>query len=185
MARGLVTPTAAIRNSKSPTQITKGADRPVEQVGWDEAVEYCRKLTTKQRAEGILPEGWEWRLPTEAEWEYAARAGSSGSRHGELDEIAWWSDNSGGQAHPVKQKAPNGWGLQGNVLEWCSDWHGDYPTGAVTDPTGPSSGSIRVFRGGSCVNDASHVRLAFRSRYNPGYSKYFVLGFRPALSSVR
>ena len=73
----------------------KGTDRPVEQVSWGEALEYCQKLTTKQRAEGILPDGWEWRLPTEAEWEYAARAGTTGPRYGELEAIAWWSGNSG------------------------------------------------------------------------------------------
>jgi len=175
------------KTKMSNSNYSKGADRPVEQVGWAEAVEYCRKLTTKQRAEGILPEGWEWRLPTEAEWEYAARAGSSGPRHGELDEIAWWSNNSGSQTHPVEQKAANGWGLHdmlGNVWEWCSDWYGDYPTGAVTDPTGPSSGSYRVFRGGSWSNDAGVARSAGRSLLDPG-RRLNDLGFRPVLSLVR
>ncbi|MFM7213469.1 MAG: formylglycine-generating enzyme family protein [Verrucomicrobiota bacterium] len=165
----------------------KGVDRPVEQVSWDEAVEYCRKLTAQQRAGGVLPEGWEWRLPTEAEWEYAARAGTTGARHGELDAIAWYGDNSGRQTHPVKQKAANGWGLHdmiGNVWEWCSDWHGEYPTGSVTDPTGPNSGSDRVFRGGSWGNDARDARSASRVRNVPGDRLSF-LGFRPALSSVR
>ena len=165
----------------------KGSDRPVERVSWGEAVEYCRKLTAKQRAEGILAEGWEWRLPTEAEWEYAARAGTTGARYGELDAIAWWSGNSGSETHAVSQKAANAWGLQdmmGNVWEWCSDWSGNYPTGSVTDPTGPSSGSDRVFRGGSFHNDAGCARSAFRSRLGPGFRGYH-LGFRPALSSVR
>ena len=129
----------------------KGSERPVEQVSWEEAEEYCRKLTAKQRAEGILPDKWEWRLPTEAEWEYAARAGTTGARYGELDAIGWYDDNSGRQTHPVKQKAANAGGLydlMGNVWEWGSDWSGDYPTGSVTDPTGSSSGSLRVMRGG-------------------------------------
>jgi formylglycine-generating enzyme required for sulfatase activity len=86
----------------------KGTERPVEQVSWGEAEEYCRKLTAKQRAEGILAEGWEWRLPTEAEWEYAVRAGTTGPRYGELEATAWWSGNSGSETHPVKQKAAIG-----------------------------------------------------------------------------
>jgi len=165
----------------------KGSDRPVEGVSWGEAVEYCRKLTAKQRAEGILAEGWEWRLPTEAEWEYAARAGTTGARYGELDAIAWWSGNSGSETHAVSQKAANAWGLQdmiGNVWEWCSDWSGDYPTGSVTDPAGPNSGSGRVRRGGCWGNDAGLARSACRSRRDPGY-RYSLLGFRPALSLVR
>ena len=90
----------------------KGTERPVEHVSWEEAVEYCRKLTAKQRAEGILPSGWEWRLPTEAEWEYAARAGTTGARYGELDAIGWHIGNLGGQSlHPVSQKTANAWGL--------------------------------------------------------------------------
>ncbi len=165
----------------------KGSDRPVEQVSWGEAEEYCRKLTAKQRAEGILAEGWEWRLPTEAEWEYAVRTGTTGPRYGELDAIAWHVGNSGRETHAVKQKTANAWGLHdmiGNVWEWCSDWRGDYPTGSVTDPTGPSSGSDRVYRGGSCRNDARDARSAGRNGDDPGY-RGSGLGFRPALSSVR
>ena len=165
----------------------KGADRPVEQVSWEEAVEYCRKLTAKQRAEGILPDGWEWRLPTEAEWEYAARAGTMGRRYGELDAIVWYDGNSGHETHPVSQKAANAWGLHdmmGNVWEWCSDWSGDYPTESVTDPMGPSSGSVRVLRGGSWRHFAARARSANRRGYDPGF-RYDFLGFRPALSSVR
>ena len=165
----------------------KGSERPVEQVSWGEAVEYCRKLTDKQRTEGILPEGWEWRLPTEAEWEYAARAGTTGARYGELDTIAWHGGNSGSETHRVSQKAANAWGLydmMGNVWEWCSDWSGDYPTGSVTDPTGPNSGSLRVSRGGSWSDGARGARSAGRNGGGPG-DRSHRLGFRPALSSVR
>ena len=166
----------------------KGANRPVHDVSWNEAVEYCRKLTTQQRTDGVLQDGWEWRLPTEAEWEYAARAGTTGARYGELDAIGWYDGNSGSETHPVSQKAANAWGLYdmlGNVWEWCSDWYGDYPTGSVMDPTGPSSGSGRVFRGGSWGFGARYARSAFRRRYVPGFRYYSLLGFRPALSSVR
>jgi formylglycine-generating enzyme required for sulfatase activity len=165
----------------------KGTERPVEQVSWGEAEEYCRKLTAKQRAEGILGDGWEWRLPTEAEWEYAARAGTTGPRYGELGTIAWYSGNSGSETHPVKQKTANAWGLydmMGNVWEWCADWSGDYSTGSVTDPTGPSSGSYRVSRGGGWFDVAGGARSANRLRVAPGL-RYNFLGFRPALSSVR
>ena len=165
----------------------KGAKRPVETVSWDEALEYCRKLTTKQRAKGILPEGWEWRLPTEAEWEYAARAGTTGARHGELDTIAWWSGNSGSETHAVGGKQANAWGLHdmmGNVLEWCGDGYSDYPTGSVTDPMGPSLGSNRVNRGGCWADYARRVRSASRDGSVTG-SRYFAQGFRPVLSSVR
>jgi formylglycine-generating enzyme required for sulfatase activity len=165
----------------------KGSERPVEEVSWEEAVKYCRNLTAKQFAEGILPDGWEWRLPTEAEWEYAARAGTTGARYGELDTIAWYGGNSGSQTHPVKQKTANAWGLydtMGNVWEWCADWSVDYSTGSVTDPKGPSSGSDRVFRGGSWRNGARYARSAVRYGFDPAIRRYF-LGFRPALSSVR
>ena len=165
----------------------KGRGRPVEQVSWEEAVEYCRKLTMQQRGEGVLPEGWEWRLPTEAEWEYAARAGTTGARHGELDAIASHGRNSGNKTHEVKGKQANAWGLYdmiGNVSEWCGDWYGSYPAGSVTDPTGPSSGSFRVGRGGSWSSVARLARSADRRGYGPGH-RYGNLGFRPALSSVR
>ena len=164
----------------------KGTERPVERVSWDEAGEYCRKLTAKQRAEGILPSCWEWRLPTEAEWEYAARAGTTGARYGELDAIGWYDGNSGSETHRVSQKAANAWGLHdmnGNVWEWCSDWYGDYPTGNVTDPKGPSSGSSRVNRGGSWSNGARYARSAGRRGLGRG-RRSSNLGFRPALSSI-
>ena len=165
----------------------KGSERPVEQVSWGEAEEYCRKLTAKQRAEGILADGWEWRLPTEAEWEYAARAGTTGARHGELEAIAWHSGNSDSVTHVVGGKQANAWGLHdmmGNVWEWCSDWSEGYPTGSVTNPTGPKSGSNRVLRGGGWFSVAKSARSACRRRYDPG-NRYGSLGFRPALSSVR
>jgi formylglycine-generating enzyme required for sulfatase activity len=165
----------------------KGESLPVEQVSWDDAVAYCKKLTERERAAGRITSQQAYRLPTEAEWEYAARAGTAGARYGELHAIAWHGGNSGSETHAVKQKTANIWGLHdmiGNVWEWCGDWYGNYPTGSVTDPTGPNSGSLRVIRGGGCSDDAGRARSAFRLRYVPG-SRYFNLGFRPVLSSVR
>ena len=165
----------------------KGESLPVEKVSWSDAVAYCQKLTERERAAGRITAQQAYRLPTEAEWEYAARAGTAGARYRELDAIAWHGGTSGSETHAVKQKTANMWGLHdmiGNVWEGCGDWYGDYPTGSVTDPTGPNSGSLRVIRGGGCSDDAGRARSAFRLRYVPG-SRYFNLGFRPVLSSVR
>ncbi len=171
----------------NPSQFKGDLNRPVEMVSWDDAVAYCQKLTERERAAGRITAQQAYRLPTEAEWEYAARAGTTGARYGELDAIGWYYGNSGNQTHAVKQKAANAWGLHdmiGNVWEWCSDWYGEYPTGSVTDPTGPSSGSFRVNRGGSWLNDAMYARSADRGRLDPG-NRVNCVGFRPALSSAR
>jgi len=125
------------------------------------------------------------RLPTEAEWEYACRAGTTTSYHSgdsesDLARSGWYTGNSGSQTHPVGQKTANAWGLHdmhGNVWEWCADWKGDYPSGAVTDPTGPSSGSGRVLRGGSWSYDALSCRSALRSNLHPAF-RFYNVGFR-------
>ena len=127
-------------------------------------------------------DGHGWRLPTEAEWEYLARGGEvhlyAGSN--DIDSVAWCRDNSGERTHSVGQKQPNGFGLydmSGNVREWCWDWEGDYSSGSVTDPRGPSSGSLRVYRGGSWLNDARGARASYRN-YGVPSDRYYVLGFR-------
>ncbi len=171
----------------NPSNFKGDPNRPVETVSWDDAVLYCRELTERERTAGRITAQQAYRLPTEAEWEYAARAGTTGARHGDLDAIAWWAGNSSGQTRPVKQKAPNAWGLHdmmGNVWEWCSDTYGDYPTGSLTDPTGPFSGPLRVARGGTWGHAPEFVRSACRFGIAPG-SRSDPLGFRPALSSVR
>jgi formylglycine-generating enzyme len=117
-----------------------GPKLPVENVSWHEAQEYCQAV--------------DLRLPTEAEWEYAARAGNTSARHGPIDAVAWYKDNSGSRAHEVGQKQPNGYGLYdmlGNVWEWTADWYDEryYGSSPATDPRGPLSGESRTLRGGS------------------------------------
>jgi formylglycine-generating enzyme required for sulfatase activity len=112
------------------------------------------------------------RLPTEAEWEYAARAGSTGARYGDLDRVAWHSANSGGKTHEVGQKEPNAFGLYdmlGNVWQWVADWYAEYTGGSQRDPAGPSTGQSRALRGGSWVNDPRNVRASFRNGFAPEY----------------
>ena len=133
---------------------------PVDSVSWDDTQEFIRRLNGRESGRT-----YRYRLPTEAEWEYAARAGTSGIRYGELDEIAWYSDNSGGSMHPVGQKRANAWGLHdmlGNVWEWTADRYGQYPSGAATDPVGSESGPSRVIRGGHWGSIPSYVRLGAR-----------------------
>ena len=161
----------------------KGADNPVENVTWADAVMYCRRLSQlpAERAAGNL-----YRLPTEAEWEYACRAGTKtkygfGETDSWLHNYAWFDKNSDYETHPVGLKTPNAWGLHdmhGNVLEWCQDWYGEYPSSAATDPTGPTSGSTRVSRGGSFGNLAAACRSANRFEARSNVST----GFRVAMS---
>jgi formylglycine-generating enzyme required for sulfatase activity len=131
-----------------------------------------------------------YRLPTEAEWEYACRAGSKaaygfGDERDLLGDYAWFTQNSGGKTHPVGEKKPNAWGLydmHGNVWEWCSDWHGEYPEGAVSDPTGSREASHRVVRGGGWFYEATFCRSAIRRWIVPA-KRSDSIGFRVALSS--
>jgi formylglycine-generating enzyme required for sulfatase activity len=167
----------------------KGPQKPVEQVSWDDAVEFCRKLS---ELPGEKSTGYVYRLPTEAEWEYACRAGTTtaysfGDSESELGDYAWYDKNSGKTTHPVGGKKPNAWGLydmHGNVFEWCHDWYGDYPSGSVTDPTGVASGSDRVYRGGSWYDYSVHCRSAYRGRNTPDL-RGIHLGFRVLRSSIK
>jgi formylglycine-generating enzyme required for sulfatase activity len=164
----------------------KGNDHPVETVSWDEAVAFCRKLTERERSARRLPEGYVYTLPTEAQWEYACRAGTTYDFQGNLDAEAWYSENSGNTTHPVGQKTPNDWGLydmHGNVSEWCADWSGNYPGGRVTDPTGPALGLNHVYRGGGWAADDVNCRSTTRFWGVPGFRSKD-LGFRLALASV-
>jgi formylglycine-generating enzyme required for sulfatase activity len=164
----------------------KGPDLPVETVNWDESMDFCRKLTERERAAGRLPAGFAYTLPTEAQREYACRAGTSGPYAGEINAIAWYSGNSDEQPHAVGQKQPNAWGLydmQGDVWEWCSDWYGNYPRTDVTDPTGPAKGDSRVYRGGAWFHSADLCRSAYRYKMEPSY-RGSLLGLRIVLVRV-
>ena len=181
----------------------KGENLPVETVSWYESVAFCNALS---QLEGLTPCytingtnvtcNWEangYRLPTEAEWEYACKAGTStdfysGSLTNEnctpidanLDNIAWYCGNANNTTHPVGQKQPNAFGLydmSGNVWEWCWDWYSSYSSTAVTDPTGASTGSFRVYRGGSWCINAYYCRSACRISYAPNYDN-LIIGFR-------
>ena len=158
-------------------------DQPVLNVSWNDAIAFCKWLSER--------EGREYRLPTEAEWEYACRAGTTTRYFAadsleELGDYAWYDGNSGGRPHRVGQKLANAWGLfdmHGNVFEWCSDWYSAdyYANSPLEDPTGPESGSFRVGRGGSWVDAAVYCRSAYRSRGVPAF-RISSLGFRIALS---
>ena len=152
----------------------KGADLPVETVSWDD----CQRFLSKLNAQG----GEAFRLPTEAEWEYACRGGSTGETHENLEASAWYWENSGKTTHPVGQKVPNAWGLYdmtGNVTEWCQDWYGKSYSSAspAVDPPGPPSGSSRVIRGGSFVHEAHRIRYAYRADAPPS-TRGYDLGLR-------
>jgi formylglycine-generating enzyme required for sulfatase activity len=161
----------------------KGDDLPVESVSWIEAVAFCRQLTEREQAAGRLPKGYAFTLPTEAQWEYACRAGTTDNNAGTLDAMAWYAKNSGGTTHEVAQKQSNEWGvydMHGNVWEWCLDWYGVYPGGSVTDPTGSAEGDSRVCRGGGWGNSPRICRSSYRGWDRPETS-FDVLGFRVAL----
>jgi formylglycine-generating enzyme required for sulfatase activity len=180
-------------------------DCPVESVSWHDIQAFINKLNEKEETN-------KYRLPTEAEWEYACRAGSMTAYHfgdyednfedyarqaesmaayyfgyyeDDLEDYAWYGDNSNNKTHPVSLKKPNAWGLydmHGNVWEWCEDHYGSYPANSVTDPIGPSSGKYRVLRGGSCGNYAWFLRSASR-RWDTPDRRYNSFGFRVARAS--
>jgi formylglycine-generating enzyme required for sulfatase activity len=133
-----------------PSQL-KRINHPVDMVSWDDAQEFCKAVAQLSRLRYTI------RLPTEAEWEFACRAGTNttyntGDNEAALDKAAWYIANSRNTTHPVGQKAANAWGvydMHGNVWEWCADWYAPYTAGAVNDPRGPTEGQYRVLRGGA------------------------------------
>jgi formylglycine-generating enzyme required for sulfatase activity len=177
---------AAIAGANPSTFKANGADAPVERVSWIDAMAFCRKLTARERAAGRLSEDYEYTLPTEAQWEYACRAGHTGAYAGEPNGMGWFANNSEGTTHPVGRKRPNDWGfydMLGNVLEWCRDWYGPYPRGEDREPPGPERGYYRVARGGSWRTAVETGRSASRGGGSAGRLDY-TLGFRLALCRV-
>jgi sulfatase modifying factor 1 len=176
-------------------------DLPMYFVSWDDADEFCNKLNERERAAGRLSAGYEYNLPTEAQWEYACRAGTTDATYAgpsceaSLDTLAWYAGNSAARyegrrlgstksgPRAVGQKTPNAWGLHdmyGNIWQWCRDWYGLYPGGSVTDPTGPAHGTARVNRGGSFGSSINSERSACRAA-NPQAEASAYRGFRVAL----
>ena len=176
----------------NPAAFSGDLNRPVERVNWQDAVNYCVKLTVQEQQAGRLPRGYVYRLPTEAEWEYACRAGTTtrfdfgdDPQSAALPHHAWYVANSAGKTHPVGHKKPNAWGLydmHGNVWEWCLDGYApSYPGGKAADPTGAKSGLKHVVRGGCWSNAAAMCRAANRNAYPPGHRSNGV-GFRVVLA---
>ena len=160
-----------------------GDDHAVGFVGWDSTQEFLTRLNARN-------DGYRYRLPTEAEWEYAARAGATRPAAGQsLDAIAWYGQNAAGKPERVGQKQPNAWGLHdmlGNTWEWVQDWYGAqyYTTNASSDPKGPAGGQFRVLRGGSSFSDAQHTRVS--ARYFVGATiKMDFYGFRVVREAIR
>ena len=170
---------AAVMGS-NPSEFTGNMQRPVEQVSWEDCQTFIRKLNELT--------GANFRLPTEAEWEFAARGGRNSrgyqySGSSNLGDVAWYRDNSSDTTHPVKTKSPNELGIydmSGNVWEWCQDWYGNYSSSSQTNPTGPSTGSSRVRRGGGWSNYARYCRSANRGNDAPS-GRSLGLGLRLVL----
>lgn len=175
---------------KNPSYF-EGEDLPVETVSWNEALDFCRRLTEVERVARRIPSSLYFRLPTEAEWEYCCRAGGGASGTADpvyyfgndpalLPEHAWFDANSDGSSHPVGTLRPNAWKLYdmlGNVAEWCQDWYAPYAAGDVTDPKGPETGRRRVRRGGGWSSTAMRCRCADRIGVSPDCASALI-GFR-------
>jgi hypothetical protein len=174
---------------KNPSYFTNDVNCPVEKLSYLDAKAYCDALTKRERDGGRLPASYSYRLPTEAEWEYACRAGTTnfysfGDSATNAAEYAWTLENSEEHTHPVGQKRPNPWGLydmHGNVWEWVLDWYAPYPDRDMTDPIGPPQGKFRVFRGGGWNQEIQYARSANRFGMEPGRGIHFV-GFRVVLA---
>jgi formylglycine-generating enzyme required for sulfatase activity len=177
----------ALMDKNPSSRKGKGTNLPVDSVTWEEVQEFINRLNQKDNHH-------RYRLPTEAEWEYACRAGQTGDNLERLNDIAWWNGNSGNvwkgevlegpkMPLPVGSKQPNAWGLYdmpGNVWEWVQDWYGPYSKGDDTDPQGPASGTARIFKGGSWLSwgfQETELRPSYRDCRKPSF-RHTDLGFR-------
>lgn len=175
----------------NPAAFASDLNNPVDSISWVDATEYCRRLTVQERQAGRLPDGYLYRLPSEAEWEYAARAGSTnlfffGDDSQELANYAWFSSNSGQRSHAVGKLRANAWSLHdthGNVAEWCWDWIDTPPTSAVTNLLGAISGPYHAVRGGAWPFPARHARCGWRVS-NASHIRQSYLGFRVVLAPL-
>lgn len=176
---------------RNPSHFAGDSNRPVEKVSFLEASNYCAAITQRERTAGRLPDGLEYRLPYESEWEYACRAGSTNQFHfgddpNAAEPFAWTGENSDATTHPVGLKRPNAWGLydtHGNVWEWCLDWFAPFPAAPLTDPTGPPTSKYKLFKGGGWNQDAQYARASSRFMMPPSNGIHFV-GFRIALGQT-
>ena len=176
---------------KNPSHFQNRPTAPVEKVTYFDAMSYCTALTQGERQAGRISPEFEYRLPSEAQWEYACRAGTTnlysfGDEQKEAAQYSWTWENSEETTHPVGLKLPNPWGLydmHGNVWEWCLDWFGEYPASDTTDPKGDTKGKFKVFRGGGWNNEAQFARSANRFMMAPASGIHFV-GFRVVLDRV-
>jgi len=197
------------KNAPDKIMANEDDQLPMYLISWNEAMDFCRKLTLRERANGNIPKGYEYTLPTEAQYEYACRAGSTGATYvlapnvpttnATMNGVGWFGANSKegykdrglgptqAGPHDVGTKPPNAWGLYdmlGNIWEWCRDWYGPYPGGNVTDPVGPPTGVYRVNRGGSWGIGLYDERSANRAK-NPPNEDSAWRGFRIVLSAVQ
>ena len=179
---------AALMGS-NPSSFEGDTNRPVEKVKFPDAVAYCAALTRRETEAGRLQAGRVYRLPTEAEWEYACLAGGTNLYSfgdvAKADEFAWTLENSESATHPVGQKKPNPWGLydmHGNVWEWCNDWFGPFSANDIVDPVGPPSSKFKVFKGGSWNHNIEFSRASSRFMMETNGATTFV-GFRIALGT--
>ncbi len=186
------------RNPSKFSGRDNGSQHPVEVVNWQDAFDFCNNFPVKERLKPYynsgtreVREGNGYRLPTEAEWEYACRAGTTtrwsfGDDENDLPRYAWVDSNSERRTHPVGELGANQFGLHdmhGNVWEWCWDWHGEYAAAVASDPTGPAAGIRRVLRGGAFIYLPKATRCAFRNHYVPTY-RFSDFGFRVARLTI-
>ncbi len=178
---------------QDPRNKESTANHPVERISWNDAAEFCRRLSELPAEKAA---GRSYRLPTEAEWEFACRGGSAGEfAFGDdaaaLGDYAWYEPNGGGQTHPVGQKRPNAFGIydmHGNAWEWCADWYVEHSRRPVVDPTGPANGTDRVYRGGSWNYSAGYCRSANRTATKPDFDSFgfdfLSIGFRVVMDDA-